>query len=234
MPKATHTHITPTPAPVPPTASVDAELLALAAEFQIVDARLMAINEEINADTTGTMSMDKGEPSAVHDRWWATVNQVIELPGHTVPGWAAKAAVIPAVIRDVADSGDGTPDINLALSLARDLTGQADPGSDAELIRLCDRLVEIDAEERAILASTDEDDGGPLKPRFDALNVEWRAIDERMCDVADPVTRAGALAVARAAVAQAPKQTDGSFSATELAEWLAFTAAKWFAQEGVA
>jgi hypothetical protein len=110
----------------------------------------------------------------------------------------------------------------------------AGTGPDAELIRLCDRLVEIDAEERAILASTDEDDGGPLKPRYDALNVEWHAIDARLCDVADPVTKAGALAVARAAVAQAPRQTDGSFSTPELAEWLAFTAAAWFAAEGVA
>ena len=62
---ATHTHTTPTPAPdlapVPPTASVDAELLALAAEFQTVDARLMAINDEIMADTTDTLlDEDKG------------------------------------------------------------------------------------------------------------------------------------------------------------------------------
>jgi hypothetical protein len=95
--------------------------------------------------------------------------------------------------------------------------------------------VAIDTDERAILAAhPDEDDGSPLKPRFDALTEEWRVIDRRLCDVADPVTWAGALAAARAAVAQAPKQVDGSIDAPELAEWLAFTAAKWFAGEGVA
>jgi hypothetical protein len=102
-------------APVPPTASIHAPLLTLAAECQQVDARLMAINDEIMAETTGTLSMDKGEPSAVHDRWWATVNQVIELPTHTGPGWAAKAAIIPPVIRDVSSTAIGAADINLAL-----------------------------------------------------------------------------------------------------------------------
>jgi hypothetical protein len=95
MPKATHTDTTTAPAPalapVAPTASIDASLLALAAEFQQVDARLMAINDEIMVDTTDTLSMDKGKPAAVHDRWWAIVNRVIELPAYTVPGWGAKA-----------------------------------------------------------------------------------------------------------------------------------------------
>jgi len=129
MSEAAHTNTTP--------ASVDAELLALAAEFQTVDARLMAINDELMADTTGTMSMDKGEPAAVHARWWAIVNRVIEMPALTVPGWAAKAAIIPPVIRDVSSTCDGTPDINLALSLVRDLTGQAGTGPDADLLAAC-------------------------------------------------------------------------------------------------
>lgn len=85
-----------------------------------------------------------------------------------------------------------------------------DASPDAELIRLCDRLVAIRAEERAI---TDADawvpDRGPYKARFDALLAEWFAIDARLYDVDEPVTRARVLAVARAAVAQAPKQADG-------------------------
>jgi hypothetical protein len=125
-------------APITPTASLDAELLALAAEFQTVDARLIAINDEITADTTDTLSMDKGEPAAVHDRWWQIVNRVIDLPAHTQAGWAAKAAMIPPVIRDVSSTAIGTADINLALSLARDLTGQEGPGPDAELLAACE------------------------------------------------------------------------------------------------
>jgi hypothetical protein len=90
MPKATNTTTTQTPAPnvapVSPAGSIDAELIALAAEFQTVDARLVPINDEIMADTTDTPSMDKGEPAAVHDRWWQIVNRVIELPAHTQAG----------------------------------------------------------------------------------------------------------------------------------------------------
>ena len=71
-------------------------------------------------------------------------------------------------------------------------------------------MVAIRAEERAI---TDADawvpDRGQYKARFDALLAEWFAIDARLYDVDEPVTRARVLAVARAAVAQAPKQADG-------------------------
>jgi hypothetical protein len=169
-------HTTPTPAPrVPPTASIDAELLALAAEFQTVDARLMAINDEIMADTTDTRSMDKGEPAAVHGRWWQIVDRVIELPAHTQAGWAAKAAIIPAVIRDVADSGAGTPDINIALSLVRDLTGQAGPGPDAELLTACEAFHRIHAEMKdPKRGDTDADDEalGVVAGRwYDALDA---------------------------------------------------------------
>jgi hypothetical protein len=87
---ATHTDTTPTSAPdvspVPPTASVDAELLALAAEFLTVDARLMELNAEITADAAGTKTFESLGGDVVHDRWWAIVDRVIELPAHTVPG----------------------------------------------------------------------------------------------------------------------------------------------------
>jgi len=111
----------------------------------------------------------------------------------------------------------------------------AGAGPDAELIRLCNRLVAIRAEERAI---TDADewapDHGPYKPRYDALGEEWDAIDARMYDVAEPVTLAGVRAVARAALSQAPRDADGSINAPQLAEWLAFTVVEYVAREGVA
>ncbi len=37
-------------APVTPPASIDAELIGLAAEFQQTDARLVELNDELNAD----------------------------------------------------------------------------------------------------------------------------------------------------------------------------------------
>jgi hypothetical protein len=72
------------------------------------------------------------------------------------------------------------------------MLGQADPRPDGELIQLCDRLVEMNAEETAIFKmNPDAPDGGPLKPALDALHAEWFAIDARLCDVAEPVTRTG-------------------------------------------
>jgi hypothetical protein len=236
MPKATHTHITPTPAPdvapAAPTASVDAELLALVAEFRQVDAHMTALGvPDAAPDAHGDTWESAG--AAVQDRWWEIVNQVIDLPAHTQAGWAAKASMIPAVFRDLGD--DDTADHTLALSLVRDMLGQADPGPDGELIRLCDRLEAMNAEEAAILKmDPDAPDRGPFKPAYDALHAEWFAIDARLYDVAEPVTRAGVLAVARAAIAQAPKQADGWIDAPQLAEWLAFTVAEYVAREGVA
>ena len=160
----------------PTPASVDAELLALAAEFQTVDARLMAINQEISADTTGTLSMEKDKPAAVHDRWWAIVNRVIELPAHTQAGWTAKAAVIPPVIRELSSTDIGTADINLALSLARDLTGQVDASPDAELLTACEVFQAVHREMKdPRRGDTDSDDdalGLVVERWYTALDAE--------------------------------------------------------------
>jgi hypothetical protein len=220
-------------APVPPTASIDAPLLALAAEFQQVDARMVALGApDAPPRANGETWESAGIPA--QDRWWEIVNQVIDLPAHTQAGWAAKASMIPAVFRDL--GGEGNADHTLALSLVRDLTGQNGPGPDAELIRLWDRLVAMHAEEAAIVKAADPDapDDGPHKPVLDALHEEWQAIDARLYDVAEPVTQAGVRAVARAAVSQAPRTVDGSIDAPQLAEWLAFTVAEYVAREGVA
>jgi len=144
MPKATHTDTTPTRAPapdlapIPPTASVDAPLLVLVAEFQRVDARLMELNAESTADAAGTKTFESLGGDVVHDRWWAIVDRVIELPSHTVPGWAAMAAMIPRVIRDVSSTAIGTADINLALSLVRDIAGQNNGSPDVDLLVACE------------------------------------------------------------------------------------------------
>jgi hypothetical protein len=178
MPTATDINTTSAPAA---GASVDGELLAPAAEFQTVDARLMAINDELMADTTGTLSMDKGEPAAVHDRWWAIVNRVIELPAHTAPGWAAKAAMIPPVIRDVSSTAIGTADINLALSLARDLTGQAGTGLDGDLLTACEAFHMAHSEMKAGRGETPEDEAalGRAMDAWYAAIADVKAIPSR-------------------------------------------------------
>ena len=139
-----------------PPASVDAELLALAAEFQTVDARLMELNAQAAADPA--MDLDAPPFAAVCDRWWAIVNKVIDTPAFTVPGWVAKGSVFPAVLRDLASLDSTTADHRLALSLVRDLTGHAGPGPDVDLLAACATFDAVHAEWKAPRGETDADD----------------------------------------------------------------------------
>jgi hypothetical protein len=106
-------------------------------------------------------------------------------------------------------------------------------GPDAELIRLCDRVVAIQAEETAMFEADPaaDDDGSRFKPVMDALTEERRAIETRLYDVGAPTTKAGLLAAARAAVSEAPKDADGAISCVALAEWLAVGAVERMAGE---
>ncbi|HET6236884.1 MAG TPA: hypothetical protein VFE41_18265 [Acetobacteraceae bacterium] len=108
------------------------------------------------------------------------------------------------------------------------------PGSDAELIRLCDRLVAIQAEETAMFEVDlyTDDDGSRFKPVMDALTEERRTVETRLYDVGGPTTKAGLLAAARAAASEAPKDADGAISCVALAEWLAFGVVERMAGEG--
>jgi hypothetical protein len=105
---------------------------------------------------------------------------------------------------------------------------------DVELIRLCDRLVANRAElSRLCDADHWAPDHGPHKPRHDALQEEGDRIEAELYDLADPVTLAGAHAVARAAVSVAPKDADGSITCEYLSEWLNITVVEYMAREGV-
>jgi hypothetical protein len=143
MPKATHTDTTTAPAPdvapVPPTASVDAPLLALAAEFQRVDAHVVALG----APDAPPNTWESAGP-AVQDRWWEIANSVIDLPAHTQAGWAAKAAMIPAVFRDIGDEGNA--DHTLALSLVRAMIAPNDGGPDVDLLVACEAFQAVNRE----------------------------------------------------------------------------------------
>ena len=83
--------------------------------------------------------------------------------------------MIPLVIRDVSSTAIGTADINLALSLARDLTGQADPGLDGDLLAACDAFHRIHVEMKdPTRGDTDADDealGVVVGHWYDALDA---------------------------------------------------------------
>jgi len=146
------------PADQRPTESVDAELLTLCAEFQQRDVDLMENNAEIKADTTDTLSMDKGEPAAVHARWWEIVDKVIDTPAFTVAGWAAKGSVFPAVLRDLASLDNTTADHRLAPSLTLDMQRHTHPELDADLLAACAAFDAVHAETKAPRGETDADD----------------------------------------------------------------------------
>jgi len=97
----------------------------------------------------------------------------------------------------------------------------ATSNDDAELIRLCDRLVAIEAERAAIFETVAEDEQDRA---LDAATGEYDQIEARLAELGNPTTLAGMRAMARAAVATAPKNTAGEVTAgvAGLSEWLAF------------
>ena len=151
---ADHTDTTTAPAadaaPVMP-ASIDAELIALAAEFAERDALMVALGAPGAPD-----GVWESAGRDVQARWWEIVNRVIDLPAHTQAGWVAKASMIPSVFRDLGD--DDTGDHKLALSLVRDLTGQAGPAPDIDLLAACQPFDAAFADMKAEPGDTEEDD----------------------------------------------------------------------------
>jgi hypothetical protein len=101
---------------------------------------------------------------------------------------------------------------------------------DAELIRLCDRLVAIQAAETAIYAKMDGSDDDALDAALDPFTAEWRAIEARLYEVGGPITPQGMVAMARASLAYASKEPDGSFDTTYLGDWLAINVAAFVAR----
>jgi hypothetical protein len=103
------------------------------------------------------------------------------------------------------------------------LVGADDP--DAELIRLCDRLVAIEAAETAIFTTMDKDDDDARDDALDPFRKEWRAIEARLYEIGGPRTPQGMVAMARAAVAIGDIEPDGSVDAAYLGDWLAINVA---------
>lgn len=103
------------------------------------------------------------------------------------------------------------------------------PDPDAELIALCDRFAEIEAQENAIEFEGDDEFDRARAP----LDAERKAIKERLYDLPDPSTLAGARAMARAAMATAPREIDGQpyFDGGDAEEIFAFGAVQFLAAD---
>jgi hypothetical protein len=90
-----------------------------------------------------------------------------------------------------------------------------------ELIRLCDRFTDLAQQYDAICDANHHDDvqDALLAP----IIAEQREIELRVMELGNPTTPAGIRAMARAAVADAPKATDGHTLTTNLYEYLALS-----------
>jgi hypothetical protein len=108
-------------------------------------------------------------------------------------------------------------------------------GADAKLIRLCERMVAIHTAEVA-LVDADEwaPDRGPNKPRYDALWAEWIAIRDRVYDLNDPTTVAGAAALSRVALTVVDRDFEGNPKPRCFFEWLALGVLEFQAGSAVA
>lgn len=100
--------------------------------------------------------------------------------------------------------------------------------SDAELIGLCDRLIGVVAEETETLRASGDD--ADWEAALNASVQEWREIEARIYAAGGPATPDGLRAVARAVLATADKDPDGSFICRDLRTWLAIALARYFAE----
>lgn len=95
-------------------ADPDRDLLELAGEFLRCDAALVRL------DGAGIVTDEKF--GAIHARWWEIVHAVNDMTAHTQAGYAAKASMLPAIMRDY-DLANA-PGCRFALSLVEDMVGE--------------------------------------------------------------------------------------------------------------
>ena len=105
-------------------------------------------------------------------------------------------------------------------------------GDDAELIRLCDRMVEIQARTFELYsgpcAPKDPDNDPVIGPELAALSADW--LEVMLCLVGlAPVTLPGARALARAALANAERDINWKIVTGDPAPSLMHQAVGWLA-----
>jgi hypothetical protein len=129
----------------------------------------------------------------------------------------------------------------LQFSVAAIVAGIGEPAlaaaasPDAELIRLSERLVALRSAEHSLLTASDAPDDPDTDPTTGPLlranDAEWRTIMGRLADMS-PTTLAGAQAMARAALANAPRDGAGNVDVLD-DDRLLFGAIGWLAGERV-
>lgn len=102
----------------------------------------------------------------------------------------------------------------------------ATPGADAELIRLCDRLVMVRRLENAAYDENPEDEE-TQDILTEPLNAEWHQIADRLAKLDGPRAPEAARAMALAAMAEIPFDRDGTIDGADLHIVLALGCVKY-------
>jgi hypothetical protein len=99
---------------------------------------------------------------------------------------------------------------------------------DAELIALCDRLVQLRTHEVARIAAMDDADidENPLEE----TDADWKALAQQIRQIDRPLTLEGAAAMARCVVRHSDKTPDGEIVMIDLAEWMAIRVSEFLAK----
>jgi hypothetical protein len=93
------------------------------------------------------------------------------------------------------------------------------PDADAELIPLCDRIVQNEAKQADLFATISNDD--ELTAALDPLALQQRDMLTQIEQIEGPTTMAGARAMARTALALMPRGPDGDLEVgNEPEDWL--------------
>jgi hypothetical protein len=102
--------------------------------------------------------------------------------------------------------------------------------ADAELIALCDRLVQLRTYEVAQLKLMDDDDD---HDPVEATDAEWDALAARVREIDRPLTLTGAAAMARCVVRHSDRCPDGDIVMIDLAQRMAIRVSEFLAGSAV-
>jgi hypothetical protein len=115
----------------------------------------------------------------------------------------------------------------IAAGLAVPALASTKPDDDAQLIRLCDRLVQLRTYEIAELSSDDYDEDNLVEN-----DREWDAIVPRVRQIDRPLTLAGAAAMGRCVVRHCSTCRDGEvYTEIDLAKWMTIRVSEFLAGE---
>lgn len=198
----------------------DTELVALVDQFWRHDAALDAWNAD---------RMNETEGERHNNAWWNCCRAMTGITPQTEAGRRAKAAVALAALEKVQDSQHDVEGLVRAALAESGDRPQAEPAPDpdANLIALCDRLtVNRRAWVALIEARHSIEDERRTEPENNRLHAERLRLLDQIEAAGSARTLAGAGALARAALADAPLGVDGHWEVTEDYGWLALLAAE--------